>query len=114
MTMPRRRHFGGFAKDVITRPGRVGLFSSEEDVTSGVAAQFQAGGYLSYFLRTGMEGGADTDPHDRVLTVGEMTHYLYDQFGSHVQDVRMGDTYQQLVIDRGAVSTETVLWAYPH
>ncbi|NIS36445.1 MAG: caspase family protein, partial [Actinobacteria bacterium] len=44
-------HSGGFAKDIITRPGRVGLFSSEEDVLSAVASQFQAGGYLSHFLR---------------------------------------------------------------
>lgn len=103
---------GGFAKDVITRPGRVGLFSSEEDVTSGVAQQFQAGGYLSYFIRNAMQGAADNDPQDRVLTVGELTHYLHSQFGQHVTDVRMGSAYQQLVVDRGAVSSETVLWAY--
>lgn len=103
---------GGFAKDVITRPGRVGLFSSEEDVTSGVAAQFQAGGYLSHFLRNALAGEADGDPHDRVLTVGELTHFVYRQFGQHVTDVRMGAAYQQLVVDRGAVSPETVLWAY--
>lgn len=103
---------GGFAKDVITRPGRIGMFSSEEDVTSGVAAQFQAGGYLSYFLRSALAGEADGDPHDRVLTVGELTHFVYRQFGQHVTDVRMGAAYQQLVVDRGAVSPETVLWAY--
>ncbi|MBK8173311.1 MAG: pre-peptidase C-terminal domain-containing protein [Sandaracinaceae bacterium] len=103
---------GGFAKDVITRTGRVGLFSSEEDVTSGVAQQFQAGGYLSYLLRTALAGEADGDPHDRVLTVGELTHFVYRQFGQHVTDVRMGAAYQQLVVDRGAVSPETVLWAY--
>jgi hypothetical protein len=103
---------GGFAKDVITRPGRVGLFSSEEDVTSGVAQQFQAGGYLSYFIRNAMQGTADNDPQDGVLTVGELTHYLHLQFGQQVTDVRMGSAYQQLVVDRGAVSSETVLWAY--
>ncbi len=105
---------GGFAKDVITRPGRVGLFSSEEDVTSGVAEQFQAGGYLSYFIRNAMQGTADNDPQDGVLTVGELTHYLHTQFGRQVTDVRMGAAYQQLVVDRGAVSSETVLWAYRH
>ena len=103
---------GGFAKDVITRPGRIGLFSSEEDVTSGVAQQFEAGGYLSHFIRNAMQGAADNDPQDRVLTVGELTHYLHTQFGQHVTDVRMGSAYQQLVVDRGAVSSETVLWAY--
>ncbi len=35
---------GGFAKDVVSAPGRMGLFSSEEDVTSQVAFKFQAGG----------------------------------------------------------------------
>ena len=38
---------GGFARDVISAPGRMGIFSSEEDVTSNVAERFQAGGYLS-------------------------------------------------------------------
>lgn len=103
---------GGFAKDVITAPGRIGLFSSEEDVTSAVAGAFQAGGYLSHFLRTGIAGEADADPHDGVLTVGELTHYLNLQFGRHVRDVRMSEGYQHLVVDRGAVRTSQVLWAY--
>ena len=49
-----------------------------------------------------------------MLTVGELTHYLHTQFGRQVTDVRMGAAYQQLVVDRGAVSSETVLWAYRH
>jgi hypothetical protein len=104
---------GGFAKDVITRPGRVGLFSSEEDVTSDIAPRFQAGGYLSHFLRTGMAGEGDNDPHDNVLTVGELTHYVWRQFGTNANDVRQSMGYQQLVIDRGAVGAQQVLWAYP-
>ncbi len=104
---------GGFAKDVITRPGRVGLFSSEEDVTSAVAQQFQAGGYLSHFLQTGIEGEGDADPHDGVLTVGELTFYLYSHFGAHASDMRMSDGHQQLVIDRGAVSGAVPLFQYP-
>lgn len=103
---------GGFAKDVITRPGRVGLFSSEEDVTSAVAGAFQAGGYLSHFLRMGVGGDADMEPRDSVLTVGELTHYLTVQFGSHVRDVRMSEGYQHLVVDRGAVRATDVMWAY--
>jgi hypothetical protein len=102
---------GGFAKDVITRPGRVGMFSSEEDVTSAVAGRFQAGGYLSHFLRLGINGEADNDPHDDVLTVGELTHYTWRQFGQHASDVRMSMGYQHLVVDRGAVRTTEVLWA---
>ena len=50
---------GGFARDVITAPGRMGFFSSEEDLTSSVAGRFQAGGYLSPFLRLGLRGEAD-------------------------------------------------------
>ncbi len=101
---------GGFAKDVITRPSVVGMFSSEEDVTSAVAGQFQAGGYLSHFLRLGIQGEADDDPRDRVLTVGELTHFVWQQYGRHASSVRMQMGYQHLVIDRGAVSTTQELW----
>ena len=103
---------GGFAKDLITRPGRIGLFSSEEDVLSAVAEQFQAGGYLSHFLREGLAGQADAGPRDQVLTVGELTHYLYTQFGRHATDVQLQGAYQHLVIDRGAVRVDQVLWSY--
>jgi hypothetical protein len=102
---------GGFAKDVITRPGRVGMFSSEEDVTSDLAPRFQAGGYLSHFLRLGIEGEADNDPRNAILTVGELTHYTWVQFGRHASDVRMSMGYQHLVVDRGAVRAGEVLWA---
>ncbi len=105
---------GGFAKDVITRPGRVGLFSSEEDVTSSVAQQFRAGGFLSHFLRTGMGGEADGDPRDNALTVGELTHFVWRQFALNVQNEREGGgAYQHLVVDRGAVGVGQVLWNYP-
>jgi hypothetical protein len=102
---------GGFSKDLITRAGRVGMFSSEEDVTSAVADRFQAGGYLSHFLRLGIQGEADNDPHNTILTVGELTHYTWVQFGRHASDVRMSMGYQHLVVDRGAVRTGEVLWA---
>ena len=88
----------------------IGLFSSEEDVTSAVASQFQAGGYLSHFLRLGIQGEADQDPRDRVMTVGELTHYVWQQYGRHASDVRMGMGYQQLVVDRGAVRATQELW----
>jgi len=103
---------GGFAKDVITEPGRMGLFSSEEDVLSSVAAQFQAGGYLSHFLRTGMSGEADNAPRDRVLTAGELGHYMFNQFGTHVRDVRLAGAFQHLVVDRGGVPSDFVMFAY--
>ncbi len=105
-------HAGGFAKDVITRPGRVGMFSSEEDVLSSVASQFQAGGYLSHFLRTAVSGEADQSPRDSVLTVGELTHFLYRQFGQQAADVQLQGAFQHLVVDRGAVGVGEVLWRY--
>jgi hypothetical protein len=101
---------GGFSKDVVHRPGVVGMFSSEEDVTSGVALQFQAGGYLSHFLRLGIQGGADDDPHDTTTTVGELTHYVWQQWAEHASDVRMSGGYQQLVEERGTVHTDEVFW----
>lgn len=103
---------GGFAKDVITRPGRAGFFSSAEDVESSVAGQFQAGGYLSYFMRTGVAGEADASPRDGALTVGELEHFLYRQFGHHAMDVEMQGAFQHLVVDRGAVRSTEVLWRY--
>lgn len=103
---------GGFSKDVITRAGRVGFFSSQEDVESAVATQFQAGGYLSYFLREGAGGEADTNPRDQVLTVGELEHYLVLQFGQNARDIAMDGAFQHLVTDRGAVRAQQVLWSY--
>ncbi len=101
---------GGFAKDVVTRPGIIGMFSSEEDVTSAVATRFQAGGYLSHFLRMGIQGEADNDPRDGAMTVGELTHYVWLQYASQARDVRMQEGYQQLVVDRGAMRNAEVLW----
>jgi hypothetical protein len=103
---------GGFSKDLVTRAGVVGMFSSEEDVTSGVASQFQAGGYLSHFLRLAIQGEADADPRDRVMTVGELTHYVWQQYGRQASDVRMSMGYQHLVVDRGAVHTSQELWRH--
>jgi hypothetical protein len=96
----------------------MGLFSSEEDLTSSVAGQFQAGGYLSHFLRMGIAGEADNGPRDGTLTAGELSHYLFRQFGAHVGDVGATDqnfarSFQHLVIDRGAVSVSDLLFAYP-
>ena len=108
---------GGFARDVISRPNRMGFFSSEEDLTSNVASNFQAGGYLSHFLRLGLRGEADNNPRDSLLTAGELAHYLYSMYGTHMQDVQATTTdqnrsYQHLVIDRGSVRVNTPLVSY--
>lgn len=105
---------GGFARDVISGPGRMGIFSSEEDVLSMVADRFEAGGYLSHFLQEALLGAADREPRDGVITVGELIHYLRDRWASDGPQRRVdtGDgarTYQHLVIERGGVSIRDVV-----
>lgn len=104
---------GGFARNVVDRPGVMGMFSSEEDLTSAVASKFQAGGYLSHFLRAGMSGEADGDG-DRLVTAGELATYLRRQFVREVDDVESETAdgqrnYQNLVIDRGGVQVDDVI-----
>lgn len=108
---------GGFARDVISRPGVMGLFSSEEDLTSAVAGKFQAGGYLSHFLRTGLGGEADENRNHSV-TAGELSSYLRQQFASQAQgvDAQTSDgqrNYQFLVVERGGVKIDDVLLQLP-
>ncbi len=104
---------GGFARNVVDRPGVMGLFSSEEDLTSAVAAKFEAGGYLSHFLRSGLDGSADGDG-DGVVTAGELATYLRRQFVAEVENVEAETAegqrnYQNLVIDRGGVQVDDVI-----
>ncbi|CAN5147479.1 hypothetical protein BH10PSE2_BH10PSE2_06260 [soil metagenome] len=77
---------GGFARNVVDRPGVMGLFSSEEDLTSAVADKFEAGGYLAHFLRTGLSGDADGDG-DQMVTAGELATYLRREFTTQVENV---------------------------
>jgi hypothetical protein len=106
---------GGFARDVVNRPGVMGLFSSEEDLTSSVADKFQAGGYLSHFLRTGFGGEADGDG-DLAITAGELSTYLWRKFASEVENEAAYTSerqrnYQRLVVDRGGVKVDDLLLA---
>jgi hypothetical protein len=108
---------GGFAKDVISAPGRMGLFSSEEDVTSQVAAKFRAGGYLAQFVADAVgEGLADADG-DNALTAIELSQYLHERYRVDVKAVGSAEFvrtsqlgYQHLVVDRGSVSPYDVLF----
>jgi hypothetical protein len=107
---------GGFARDVVTRPGILGLFSSEEDLTSAVAGKFQAGGYLSHFLRMALSGEADIQPRDGRITAGELSTYLHRQFATQAADVEAETTdnqhnYQNLVIERGGVKIDDLVLA---
>ena len=96
---------GGFARDVISEPGRLGIFSSEEDVVSLVASEFNAGGYLAHYFRRGMRGEADND-QDGTVTVGELDWFLRSEFNkleieTETDEGALG--YQRLVIERGGV-----------
>lgn len=109
-------HSGGFEDDWVTRPGRVGLFSSDHDVLSDTAEPRRAGGYLSWYLRRGVLGEADGRPRDGFLQMGELSDYLYAGF---VRDDglmnRAGDLgpMQRLVVSRGSVGYTQTLWVYP-
>jgi hypothetical protein len=112
---------GGFAKDVISVPGRMGFFSSEEDVTSSVAAKFRAGGYLAAFLADAVgEGLADGDDDGGVSAL-ELSQYLHERYRADVKStgsseiVRTGGPqlgYQHLVVDRGSISPYEVLFYF--
>ncbi len=110
---------GGFAKDVVSAPGRMGLFSSEEDVTSQVAFKFQAGGYLAAFFDEAIRGHyADQDQNSEVTAI-ELSQYLHDRYRDDVKAfsaetyVTTGgpqSSYQHLVVDRGGVGAYNVLF----
>ena len=109
---------GGFAKDVISVPGRMGLFSSEEDVTSQVAAKFRAGGFLAAFFVEALEE-EKADDGDGYLTALELSHYLHERYRTDVKGTGPDDYvltddrllgYQRLVVDRGSVSPIDVMF----
>jgi hypothetical protein len=109
---------GGFAKDVISVPGRVGLFSSQEDVVSSVAVKFRAGGFLAPFLADGIgERQADVDGDDQ-LTASELTEYLENRYRTYVRAGGAGDNirtggpelgYQQFVFERGTIGPSVMI-----
>lgn len=109
---------GGFSKDVITVPGRMGVFSSEEDVTSSVADKFRAGGFLAVFLAEALEGDW-ADDGDGQLTALELSHYLHERYRTDVKGGGPDDYvrtegphlgYQRLVVDRGSLGPADVLF----
>jgi len=116
---------GGFAKDVVSARGRMGIFSSEEDVLSQVADQFQAGGYLSVFFAESLSTDrdeADLDS-DSQLSAHELSHYLGERYRDDVRSQRMkgGDeaidpsqdlSFQRLVVDRGGVNAGEILFRW--
>jgi len=109
---------GGFAKDIVSAPGRMGIFSSEEDVTSNVADKFRAGGYLSLFLDEAIAQGLADEDGDRAITAIELSQYLHERYRSDVKSTRAADVvrtemtlgYQHLVVDRGSIGAYDVLF----
>lgn len=110
---------GGFSKDVVSVPGRIGFFSSEEDVTSSVAAKFRAGGFLAQFIADAIgERLADANG-DRALSAIELSQYLYERYRADVKSggpddyVRTGGPqtgYQHLIVDRGSIGASQILF----
>jgi hypothetical protein len=110
---------GGFAKDIISVPGRMGMFSSEEDVTSQVAVKFRAGGYLSYFLDEAIGERLADEDRDGQVTAIELSEYVHYRYRNDVKSVNPDDFvrtggpqsgYQHLVVDRGSISPYDVLF----
>ena len=102
---------GGF-RSLVNRPNVMGLFSSEEDLTSLVASRFKAGGFLSYFLREGLAGDADDDG-DRIVTTGELSTYVRRRFrreGDIPATTREADrNYQNILVERGGLHVDDVV-----
>lgn len=71
--------FSGGFDQVVSQPNVMGLFSSEEHLTSSVASHYEAGGYLAHFLQQALGGAADDD-RDSALTAGELSAYLHRAF----------------------------------
>ncbi len=111
---------GGFSKDVISVPGRMGMFSSEEDVTSSVAAKFRAGGYLALFLADAIGDRLGDADGDGELTAIELSQYVHERYRADVKSgmtefVRTGGPqmgYQHLVVDRGSIGPYDVLFRW--
>ncbi|MFT7541583.1 MAG: hypothetical protein ACI9K5_002555 [Gammaproteobacteria bacterium] len=111
---------GGFSKDVISRPGRMGLFSSHEDVTSSTASKFKAGGFLAVFAAEaiGTSSNIADENKDGFLSAAELSQYIYEGYRNEVVREKSSDYldvgdnlgYQQLIVDRGGVGVNTPLF----
>ena len=115
---------GGFAKNVVSVPGRMGIFSSEEDVLSAVPDRMDAGGYLSRFFADAISDFRDVADSNgnRQLTAFELSDYLHERYRHDVRpakavpkggdgyvDIRDNLRYQRLVIDRSGIRHDQVL-----
>jgi hypothetical protein len=109
---------GGFAKDVISQPGRMGLFSSEEDVVSAVASKFEAGGYLSRFFADALVRRDADEDRNGAVTPLELSEYLRRRYEGDVRNTGLeaivaNETrpgHQHLVVDRGSLGAFSTLF----
>jgi hypothetical protein len=110
---------GGFSKDIISVPDRMGLFSSEEDVTSSVAGKFRAGGYLAVFLADAIGDRLADGDEDGEITAIELSQYIHERYRFDLKSGGPGDYvrtggpqlgYQHLVVDRGSIGPRQVLF----
>ncbi len=104
---------GGFARNVVSRPGVMGLFSSEEDLTSAVPDKFEAGGYMSSYVQEAFTGQGDENG-DGLITAGELSSYVRERFrGAGQVETSTSDlmsrNYQYFVVDRGGVRVDDVI-----
>jgi len=110
---------GGFLFDVANEPGRMAMFSSDEDLTSAVPSQ-EAGGWLSLYLAEALEGRADGaadgvagQAQDGQLTALEIEMYVEDRFAAQ-QRISASDPgdrtvgYQRVDIKRTGVAPDSV------
>lgn len=110
---------GGFAKDLTTAPGRIGLFSSQEDVTSAVPFTVAAseelspfGGFLSAFFIQALTTHRDQADFDgnRQLTAMELDNFIQVRFVQEVQAANAGLTMKS---DYLSVGSDTLFLQRP-
>jgi len=107
---------GGFERDFMTRPGRMFVASSDEDVLSSTAENVRAGGYLSWALREAVLGHGDWRPGDGLMTAGELTDYLVESFVDQHDAMNPSGSdspLQRPIIARGSFNWYDTLWIYP-
>lgn len=92
---------GGFDRDLSRVAQSVGFYASREDQLSYVAGEFGAGGYLSHFMRTGVETN-----RGRQLQVGQLRQHIAQGFATSGAAGR-----QELVVGTGQGATmATILY----
>lgn len=107
---------GGFARDIMTEPGRIGLFSSDEDVLSATAEPVAAGGYLSWIMRQAVLGHADNRPGDGAMLAGELGDFAIEMGVDQHRNMNpagSSEPLQRILVERGSFAWSDVLWIFP-